>query len=125
MLYSAQLPNFIEWVAQRIYSNSSPYIGKVALKILHSYLAVIYSIYINCILLVTVFENILLYYILNGVIVLPNTGTRLVPEYFCLILEQIVLKAEQIVYRFELLYSGLITSFQNRYFKDQANCNVV
>jgi hypothetical protein len=32
--------------------------------------------------------------------VLPNTGTRLVPEYFCLIPEQIVLKEEQIVYRF-------------------------
>jgi hypothetical protein len=51
-------------------------------------------------------------------IVLPNTGTRLVPEYFCLIPEQIVLKAEQIVYRFELPHSGLIASFQNRSLKD-------
>jgi hypothetical protein len=45
--------------------------------------------------------------------VLPNTGTRLVPEYFCLIPEQIVLKAEQIVYRFELPRSGLIALFRN------------
>jgi len=57
--------------------------------------------------------------------VLLHTGTRLIPEYFCLIPEQIVLKAEQIVYRFELLHSGLIASFQNRSFKDQANCKAV
>jgi len=49
------------------------------------------------------------------VIVLPNTGTRLIPEYFCLIPEQIVLKEEQIVYRFELLHSGLIALFRNRF----------
>jgi len=36
--------------------------------------------------------------------VLPNTGTPPIPE-------QIVLKAEQIVYRFELPHSGLLTSF--------------
>ena len=45
--------------------------------------------------------------------ILPNTGTRLIPDYFCLIPEQIVLKAEQIVYRFKLLHSRLITSFRN------------
>ena len=62
---------------------------------------------------------------LIGPTVLPNTGTRLVPEYFCPIPEQIVLKAEQIVYRFELLHSGLLASFRNRFFKDQAYCKVV
>ena len=51
--------------------------------------------------------------LLSEVTVLPNTGTRLVPEYFCLIPEQIVLKAEQIVYRFKLLHSGLIALFWN------------
>jgi len=64
-------------------------------------------------------------FILLYITVLPNTGTRLVPEYFCLIPEQIVLKAEQIVYRFELPYSGLVALFRNRSFKDQANCKVV
>ena len=42
--------------------------GRVALKTLCLYLTVIRFIYINCILLVTVFENILLCYILDGVI---------------------------------------------------------
>ena len=55
--------------------------------------------------------QIIVYLIDFKPIVLPNTSTRPVPEYFCLILEQIVLKAEQIVYRFELLYSGLIALF--------------
>ena len=55
----------MEWVAQRIYGNSSPHIGRVALKTLRLYLAVIRSIYINRILLVIVFKNILLYYILD------------------------------------------------------------
>ena len=64
-LYLAQLPNFIEWVAQRIYSNSSPYIGRVALKTLYLYLAAIRSIHINYILLVTVFKNVLLCCILD------------------------------------------------------------
>jgi hypothetical protein len=41
--------------------------GRVALKTLHLYLTMICSIYIDHILLVTVFENILLYYILDGV----------------------------------------------------------
>ena len=54
-----------------------------------------------------------------------KNSTPLVPEYFCPIPEQIVLKEEQIVYHFELLHSGLIASFRNRYFKDQANCKVV
>ena len=57
--------------------------------------------------------------------VLPNTGTRLILEYFCPIPEQTVLKAEQIVYHFELLYSGLLALFWNRSFKDQANYKVV
>jgi len=39
--------------------------GRVALKTLHLYLAAIRSIYINRILLVTVFKNVLLYYILD------------------------------------------------------------
>ena len=41
--------------------------GRVALKTLYLYLAVIYFIYINRILPVTVFENVLLCYILDGV----------------------------------------------------------
>ena len=47
--------------------------------------------------------------------VLPHTGTRLVPDYFCFIPEQIVFKEEQIVYRFERLDSGLIALFRNRF----------
>ena len=66
MLYLAQLPNFIEWVVQKIYSNSSLYIGRVASKTLYLYLAAICFIYINHILLVIVFENVLFYYILDG-----------------------------------------------------------
>jgi hypothetical protein len=50
-----------------MYSNSFLYIGRVALKTIYLYLTVICFIYINYILLVTVFENILLCYILNGV----------------------------------------------------------
>ena len=41
--------------------------GRIALKTLYLYLAVICFIYINYILLVVVFENVLLYYILDGV----------------------------------------------------------
>ena len=41
--------------------------GRVALKTLYLYLTAIYFIYINCILLVIVFKNALLYYILDGV----------------------------------------------------------
>jgi hypothetical protein len=48
-----------------MYSNSSLYIGRVTLKIIHLYLTIIYSIYINYILPVIVFENISLYYILD------------------------------------------------------------
>jgi hypothetical protein len=48
-----------------MYSNSSLYIGRVALKTICLYLTAIRSIYINYILLVTVFKNILLYYILD------------------------------------------------------------
>ena len=65
-LYLAQLPNLMEWVVQRIYSNSSLYMGRVALKTLCLYLAVICSIYVNRILLVIVFKNTLLCCILNG-----------------------------------------------------------
>jgi hypothetical protein len=43
------------------------YIGRVALKTLHLYFAIIRFIYINRILPVVVFENILLCYILDGV----------------------------------------------------------
>ena len=57
----------MEWVVQRIYSNSSLHIGRVALKTLCLYLTAIYSIYINHILPVTVFKNALLCYILDGV----------------------------------------------------------
>ena len=47
--------------------------GRVALKTLYLYLAAICSIYIDCILSVIVFENALLYHILDGVISLnPN-----------------------------------------------------
>ena len=47
--------------------------GKVVLKTLYLYLTVIHFIYVNRILLITVFKNVLLYYILNGVISLnPN-----------------------------------------------------
>jgi hypothetical protein len=42
--------------------------GRVALKTIHLYLTVIYFIYINYILSVTVFENMLFCYILNGAI---------------------------------------------------------
>ena len=41
------------------------YIGRVALKTLCLYLATIYFIYINHILPIIVFENVLLYYILD------------------------------------------------------------
>ena len=57
----------MEQVVQRIYSNSSLYIGRVILKTLYLYLTAICFIYINHILLITVFENALLYYILDGV----------------------------------------------------------
>ena len=42
--------------------------GRVVLKILYLYLTVIYFIYINRILLITVFKNISLHYILDGAI---------------------------------------------------------
>ena len=48
-----------------MYNNSSLYINRVALKTLHLYLTVIRFIYINYILLVTVFKNALLCCILN------------------------------------------------------------
>jgi hypothetical protein len=47
--------------------------------------------------------------------VLPHAGTRLVPENFCFIPEQIVLKKEQIVYRFYRLDSGTIALFRKRF----------
>ena len=68
VLYLIQLSNFIKQVVQRIYSNSSLYISRVALKTLHLYLAVICFIYVDYILLITVFKNALLYYILDGAI---------------------------------------------------------
>jgi hypothetical protein len=51
-----------------MYGNSSPYIGRVTLKTIHLYLTVICFIYIDYILPVAVFENILFCYILDGVI---------------------------------------------------------
>ena len=56
----------MEWVVQRIYSNSSLYISRVALKTLYLYLTAIRSIYVNRILPVIVFKNASLHYILNG-----------------------------------------------------------
>jgi hypothetical protein len=55
----------MEWVVQRIYSNSSLYIGRVALKTLYLYLTTICFIYINYILPVIVFKNASLCYILD------------------------------------------------------------
>jgi hypothetical protein len=55
----------MEWVVQRIYSNSFLYMGRVASKTLHLYFAVICFIYIDCILPVIVFENVSLCYILD------------------------------------------------------------
>ena len=49
-------------------SNSSLYIGRVVLKTLYLYLAMICFIYINHILLVIVFKNVSLCYILDRVI---------------------------------------------------------
>jgi hypothetical protein len=50
-----------------MYSNSSPHIGRIALKTLRLYLAAICSIYVNHILLVIVFKNISLCRILDRV----------------------------------------------------------
>ena len=58
----------MEWVAQRTYGNSSPHMGRVASKTLRSYLAAIRSTHVDRILPVAVFKNVLLCYILNGVI---------------------------------------------------------
>ena len=57
----------MEWVVQRIYSNSSLYMGRVALKTLYLYLTAICFIYINYILLVAVFKNTSLCRILDRV----------------------------------------------------------
>ena len=40
--------------------------GKVALKTLYLYLTIIHSIYIDYILLITLFKNASIYYMLNG-----------------------------------------------------------
>ena len=55
----------MEWVVQRIYGNSSLYIGRVALKTLRLYFAVIRSTHVNRILPVAVFKNALLRRILD------------------------------------------------------------
>ena len=68
VLYLAQLSNFMEWVVQRIYSNSFLHMGRVALKTLYLYLAAICSIYVDHILSVIVFKNASLCHILDGVI---------------------------------------------------------
>ena len=48
-----------------MYSNSSLYIGRVVLKTIYLYLAAIHSIYIDYVLLVIVFKNVLLCRILD------------------------------------------------------------
>src|ERR1700722_8886871 len=63
-----------------MYGNSSPYIGRVALKTIHLYLAAIRSIYVNCVLLVTVFKNVLLYYILDGATSLNPSPKEATPK---------------------------------------------
>jgi hypothetical protein len=67
-----------------MYSNSSLYIGKAALKTIHLYLAAIYSIYINYILLVIVFKNTSLYYILDGVTSLNPSLKEATPKLLIL-----------------------------------------
>jgi hypothetical protein len=59
-------PNLMEWVAQRTYGNSSPYMGRVASKNIRSYLAAIRSTHIDRILPVAVFENPSLRRMLDG-----------------------------------------------------------
>jgi hypothetical protein len=56
----------MEWVAQRTYGNSSPYMGRVASKTIRSYLAAIRSTHIDRILPVAVFENPSLRRMLDG-----------------------------------------------------------
>ena len=56
----------MKWVAQRIYGNSSPHMGRVASKTLHLCLAAIRSTHVDRILPVTVFENASLCRILDG-----------------------------------------------------------
>jgi hypothetical protein len=70
----------MEWVVQRIYSNSSLYIGRVALKTLHLYLAVICSTYIDHILPVTVFENASLCHILDEATSLNSNLKEAIPK---------------------------------------------
>ena len=62
----AQLPNFIKWVAQKTYGNSSPYMGKITSKTIHLYFIIICSTHIDCVLSVAVFKNVLLCCMLNG-----------------------------------------------------------
>ena len=73
--------------------------GRVALKTLYLYLIIIYSIYINCILLVVVFENALLYYILDRAISLnlnPKEATPKLPILYS-ILAKIVISSNSIL----------------------------
>ena len=64
--------------------------GRVALKTLRLYLAAIYSIYIDRILLVIVFKNILLRYILDGATFLNPSLKEATPKL--LILRSILAK---------------------------------
>ena len=89
----------MEWVVQRIYSNSSPYIGRVVLKTLYLYLAAIRFIYIDHILPVIVFENASLCYILNGVTSLNSNLKEATPKLLilCSILTKIAISSNLIL----------------------------
>ena len=64
--YPAQLPDLMEWVAQRTYGVSSPHMGRVASKTLRSYLSAIRSAHVDRVLPVHVFENLSLRRMLDG-----------------------------------------------------------
>jgi hypothetical protein len=58
--------------------------GRVALKTIRLYLAAIRSIYVNCVLLVTVFKNALLRRILDGVTSLNPSLKEATPKLLIL-----------------------------------------
>jgi hypothetical protein len=73
--------------------------GRVALKTLYLYFTVIYSIYINYILLVVVFENASLCYILDGATSLNPNLKEAIPKLLILysILAKIVISSNLIL----------------------------
>ena len=99
VLYLAQLFNLIKQVVQRIYSNSSLYIGRVALKNLYLYFVIIYFIYINHILPVIVFKNTSLCYILDGATSLNLNLKEATPKLLilCSILAKIIISSNLIL----------------------------